>query len=169
MMHLGLILSLIVLHPVPDQPLGPAWSPDHEVFATTQVPQAFVTPAGGNYSLLFNGKVVYPHKTKRAWFAAYENQHTFLSPMVWSPDSQHLAFVEKVYDWEYSDPFNRDFEGRVSNQHFYLVIVSRDGQASGYVLDRMPTRVDLRWKQADQITLNGRCFDLQANSPKPIP
>jgi hypothetical protein len=163
MMYLGLIFALMILHPVPDRPIVPAWSPDHEVLATTKVPQAFVTPEGGNYRLLLNGKVVYPTKAKRIWFSTYENQHTFLSPLEWSPDSQHLAFVEKVYDWEYTDPYNRDFTGRVSNLRFYLVVVSRDGQVSRYPLGPVPQELNLRWTEEDQIILNKRRFDIRTH------
>ncbi len=94
------LLFLTVPSIVRDQPLAPAWSPDHQIVATTKVPQAFVTPEGGNYSLLFNGKLVYLPRAKRSWFSAYEHWHSFLSPLAWSPDSQRVAFVEKIYSWE---------------------------------------------------------------------
>ena len=175
MLYPALILFLLTIVVAPDrslapsQPLAPTWSPDHKVLATTKVPQAFVTPEGGNYRLLLNGSLTYPRKAKRAWFSAYENQHTFLSPLEWSPDSRHVAFVEKIYDWEYTDPYNRYFDGRVSNLHFYLAVVSLDGQASGYQLDHVPLNIQLEWKQADEISFNGRSFDLRNDVFKPIP
>ena len=113
-MHATIFILLLSPLIVRDQPLAPAWAPDHQALATTKVSEAFATPEGGNYQLLLNGQLVYPKKPKHSWFHAYEDQHTFLSKLAWSPDSRRLALVEKVYDWEYTDPYNRYFDGTVS-------------------------------------------------------
>jgi hypothetical protein len=153
---------------VQDRPFSPAASPDHQILATTKVDEGFVTPEGANYKLLLNGHLVYPGKRKHVWFHAYEDQHTFLSDLTWSPDSQHLAFAEKVYDWEYLDPYNRYFDGTVSKESFYLVIVARDGTVRGYQLLGVPGRDDPRWQDSHTVVLNQRPFDLQTNAPTPI-
>lgn len=106
-----LTLLLLLFWQPGDAPLLPAWSPDRQILATTKVPERFATPEGANYTLLLNGHVVYPKPKKSHWFSAYTDQHTFLTELKWSPESHKLAFLEKVYDWEYSDPYNRDFEG----------------------------------------------------------
>ncbi len=153
---------------VRDQPLQPSWSPDHKILATTKVPLSFATPEGADYSLLLNGELLYPPKVKRSWFAARDQWHTFLSELTWSPDSRAVAFVEKVYRWQYSDPYNRDFDGTVSQEHVYLAIVSREGKATGYELDPAPQEVQLSWPQAQRIVINGRAFNLETNPPEPI-
>ena len=155
-----LLITLVVPLIVRDQPLSPAWSPDHQTLATTTVPQAFATPEGGDYRLLLNGRLVYPKKIKRSWFPGRNEWHTFLSGLEWSPDSQRLAFVEKIYGWEYNDPFNRDFEGTTSHKHFRLTVVSRDGQAIGCELSQSLTEFQPRWLSDQRISLNGKSFEV---------
>ena len=164
----ALVLLMIASFIVRDQPLTPSWSPDHKVVATTKVPQAFATPEGANYSLLLNGKLIYPVKLKHSWFSADELWHTFLSELAWSPDSRAVALVEKVYNWQYSDPYNRDFDGTLSNAHLYLAIVPLEGQATGYELDHMSQHIQLSWPQTQRIILNEQQFDLATNPPKLI-
>lgn len=150
-------------------PLEPAWSPDNQIFASTQASERFVTPEGANYTLLFNERVVYPKPNKKSrWFSAYQNQHTFLSELEWSPDSQNLAFVEKIYDWEYTDPYNRDFNGSVSKERYYLVVVSRAGHAAGYPIQRPLENPAVLWRGPSKIVIDGQVFDLHANPPSPI-
>ena len=148
--------------------LQPAWSPDHQVLATAEVSQRFVTPEGAGCHLLLNQHRVYPPK-KRKWFAGYDGVHTFLSELSWSPDSQRVAFVEKIYDWEYTDPFNYDFAGTLKKQKFYLVLVSKDGRTAGYALPPNPDSATLHWLTADQLALGKHTYDLETNPPKPIP
>ena len=130
--------------------------------------EAFATPEGGNYQLLLNGQLVYPKKPKHSWFHAYEDQHTFLSKLAWSPDSRRLALVEKVYDWEYTDPYNRYFDGTVSRMGFYLAIIDREGRVSGYKLADVPEDIRLAWPNPQTVVLNDRTFDLRTNLPQPI-
>ena len=152
----------------PSRPLAPAWSPNGQILASTKVPEQFVTPEGGNYKLLMNGKLVYPAKVPHGWFSAYKDQHTFLSPLVWSPNSQDVAFLEKVYDWEYYDPYNFYWEGRASKLRYYLAIVSADGRAFGYRLTQVPDDIELEWRGPEQLELDGRTLNLQTNPPQPI-
>ena len=160
-----LLLAFWVL--APDKPLTPVWSPDRQTLASTEVSSRFVTPEGGDYQLLLNQKLVYPKK-KRGWFSAYQNVHTFVSEFSWSPDSEHVAFVEKVYDWEYVDPFNSDFSGSASELRFYLAIVSNDGTARGYLLPEHLESATVRWQSPIEIDVNGRTFNLERNPPRPI-
>ena len=149
--------------------LDPAWSPDREVLATTKVSDRFATPEGANYALLLNGRMVYPKPTKKSSaFSAYQNQHTFLTELAWSPDSQNLAFLEKIYDWEYSDPYNGYFDGSVSNERYYLVIISRKGEAAGYVMQRVSANSKVVWRAASKVAVNGQVFNLDAKPPSPI-
>ncbi len=153
-----------------DLPLQPLWSPDHQVLARTQVEQRFVTPAGAGYCLVLNDRPTYPVRCdKPRRHPAYTNIHNFLSELAWSPDSRKLAVVEKIYDWEYSDPYNRDFDGEVKTQRFFLAIVSRDGPAAGFQLESAPPNAQPRWTDGNHLVLNGRTFDLNATPPQPIP
>ncbi len=161
------LLVLLLLLPG-NRSLLPAWSPDHQILATTKVSERFVTPEGANYVLLLNGRPVYPEHKKARWSSAYTNEHTFLTELHWSPDSQRVAFLEKVYDWEYSDPYNRDFDGWASKIRFYLVVVSRDGKVAGYPLSWLLREGDVQWPAASKLTINGRLFDLDTNPPGPI-
>ena len=167
-MNFRLALVLLFFLQPGDAPLEPAWSPDHQILATTKVLDRFITPEGANYTLLLNGRAVYPKPRKSRWFSAYSNQHTFLTELAWSPDSQNVAFFEKVYDWQYSDPYNSDFQGEVSNMRYYLVIVSRTGTGAGYQIDRAPPDPRVDWLGNSKIALNGRRFDLHADPPRPI-
>jgi len=162
------ILFLLLLSLFGNGPLVPAWSPDHQILATTKVSERFVTPEGPNYTLLLNGCVVYPKPKKARWFSAYKNQHTFLTELHWSPDNQSVAFFEKVYDWEYSDPYNRDFEGSVSNKRYYVAIVSRTGKAVGYPVVRAPKNPHIDWRSPARLAFSGRIFDLQTDPPESI-
>jgi hypothetical protein len=161
-----LVLAFVVLNPT--NPLAPAWSPNHEYLATTKVGQRFVTPEGGNYKLFLNGKLFYPTKVAHGLFSAYKDQHTFLSELEWSPDSRHVAFIEKIYDWEYYDPYNRYWDGWASKMRYYLAIVSTDGTAKGYRLPEAPQSLSLAWLAAGRIVYNGHTFDLATNPPQPI-
>jgi hypothetical protein len=76
--------------------------------------------------------------------------------------------VEKVYDWQYSDPFNRYWDGRAYNKKFFLVILSRNGKAFGYQL-RLQKDPQLHWLDSGKIILNGVTFDLKTNPPQTIP
>ena len=163
------ILLFVLPLLIRDQPLPPRRSPDLQVLATTRVSQAFVTPEGGNYSLFLNDQLVYPKKKRRRWFAGYTNWHTFLSEIIWSPDSRRVALVDEVYNWEYLDPFNHDFTGSVTNKHLYLAIISRNGQVASYALNDVGPPFELHWLPNDKLVLNGRIFDLQAEPPQPIP
>ena len=46
---------------------------------------------------------------------------SYLSPQ-WSPDGRRVALVEKVFDWEYLDPFGRYFDGESSDVQYCVVI-----------------------------------------------
>jgi hypothetical protein len=161
-------LLLLFQFQVQDATLQPARSPDHQILATTKVSERNVTPEGADYKLLLNDRPVYPKPKKHSWHSMYQDQHTFLTELRWSPDSQHLAFFEKVYSWAYSDPYNRDFEGTVSNERYFLVIVSRDGRVAGYRIPKGLRKPDLAWQSDSKVALNNRVFDLQANRPGPI-
>ena len=115
--------------------------------------------------MLLNGSLTYPKKAKHA---AYTDIHTFLTDPVWSPDSEHLTFMEEIFGWEYADPYNSDFEGWVTSKHFYLAIVSRSGEAAGYELRGPFHDVQVQWEGPDTIVVGGERFDLHANPPRAI-
>ena len=160
-----LLFAAVLIH---DQPLSPARSPDGQILATTEVPQTFVTPEGGNYKLLLNSVLAYPPKPKRSLFSAYQNWHTFLSPLAWSPDSRYVAFAEKIYNWEYLDPYGRNFDGIASKKRVVLAIVSRDGRAKGYRLGGEWENMQLSWIGPGQIAFDGKTYDLATHPPEPI-
>ena len=163
-----LTLAFQLLLPAGNQPLQAAWSPNHQIRASAEVSQRFITPEGASYRLLLNQHRVYPPK-QRKWFAGYDGIHTFLSEFCWSPDSRHVAFVEKIYDWEYTDPFNSDFGGTLKKVKFYLVLVSETGRSAGYALAAKPDSESPHWLDARRLSLGKLTYDLAANPPKPLP
>jgi hypothetical protein len=167
-MYGRLICLLMFSRIVPTTPLVPVWSPNHRFLASTQVPQRLVTPEGGNYELLLNGKLVYPSRRHRGFLSAYQDQHTFLSELAWSPNSDRVAFVEKIYDWQYLDPYNGSFDGWATSMQYFLAIVSSRGEAKGYRLNQVPAHFSVRWLGPNRVELNGLTFDLEANPPQPI-
>ena len=146
------------------------WSPDHKTLAHVQTEKLFATPDGANSCLYFNGQPVYPleHCTPRPK-ATYRNIHTFLSSPEWSPDGRRVAAVEKVFDWEYLDPFGRYFDGESSDVRYHLVIVGTDGTVAGYPLKEIDEHPQVQWQSNSQLTLNGQSYDLASHPPAPIP
>ena len=161
-----LLLSAAAVH---CQPLPPVWSPDGKTVAAAEVEQRYVTPNGAGFILLLNGKPVYPAKRKHGWLTGYDDIHTLLSELVWSPDSQNVAFLEKVYDWEYLDPFNGYFDGAVTRQRFYLAIVSKEGHVKDYRLKTMPGQPNLHWQDAETLSLHEHTFQMAGHPPSSIP
>jgi hypothetical protein len=164
-----LIALLFAIAPPSDVSLPPIWSPDHQVLATTKINERFVTPEGVDYTLFMNGRRAYPPKPKHTFFAAYTNEHTFRSNLTWSPDGQHLAFTEEVYDWHYMDPYNSDFNGYASEKRYFLVVVTRDGKPAGYRLSDIQSGAEPRWDGPDAVSFAGRDFDLRTDPPGKIP
>ncbi len=145
------------------------WSPDHKTLAGVESQQSLATPAGANFCLYFNSLPVYPNDCKPWPKATYTGIHSFLSAPEWSPDSRGVAFVEKVFDWEYSDFFGGYWDGTASDIRYYLVIASTDDTVSGYALKEVPEQPILRWQGSSQLVLNGQTYDLSAHPPTPIP
>jgi hypothetical protein len=149
--------------------LNGEWSPDHKTLAGVESQQSLATPAGANFCLYFNSQPVYPNDCKPWPKATYTNIHSFLSAPEWSPDGRSVAFVEKIFDWEYSDFFGGYWDGRVSDVRYYLVIASTDYTALGYALKQAPEQPSLLWQGSSQLVLNGQTYDLSAHPPTPIP
>lgn len=148
---------------------GP-WSPDHQTLARVKTEKWFATPDGANSCLYFNAQPVYPPKhCTPGPKATYRNIHTFLSSPEWSPDGRRVALVEKVFDWEYLDPFGRYFDGESSDVRYYLVIAAADGSVTGYPLKAIGEHPQLEWRNDSELTLNGQSYDLTAQPPAPIP
>lgn len=149
---------------------GPRWSPDHKTLVRVETEQLFATPDGANSCLYFNAQAVYParHCTPRPK-STYRHIHTFVSPPEWSPDSRKVALVEKIFDWEYYDPFGRYLDGESSDVHYYLVIAGIDGAVLGYPLKGIGQQPQLQWQSNSLITLNGQSYDLAAHPPLSIP
>jgi hypothetical protein len=144
------------------------WSPDAKSLAHLTASIRFGTPEGQNTCLFLDERAIYPPGCDRAR-SSYSHIHSFVLPPVWSPDSSRVALIEKIFDWEYSDPFGRYFDGAVSNVRYYLAIASKDRPASGYVLTTAPERPQLEWQSDSKLALDGRTYDLQANPAVPIP
>jgi hypothetical protein len=165
----SLLALLFSVSAAPSRPLPPAWSPDHSILATTRVDERFVPPPGAGYCLVLNSRPVYPSQcAKHRYRPTYTGIHTFLSDLAWSPDSCKVAFVEKIYDWEYIDPWNQYFDGAITHQKFFLAVVSKDGTTVGYALDGLPQQMQPRWDDSNRVTLNGRTYDLRSDLPKAI-
>lgn len=163
-----LLPVLLIIGPSGQEPLAPAWSPDHQVLATTKIDERFLSPEGADYTLFLNGRRVYPPKPRHAFFA-YPSEHTFRSDLTWSPDGQYLVFTDEVYDWHYIDPYNSDFNGYAADKRYFLVVVTRDGKAAAYRLTGVPLDEEPHWDGPDTISLAGKKFDLRTNPPGKIP
>jgi hypothetical protein len=149
--------------------LNGVWSPDHETLAGVESQQSLATPDGANFCLYFDSQPVYPNDCKPWPKATYTSIHSFLSAPEWSPDGRGVAFVEKIFDWEYSDFFGGYWDGTASDVRYYLVIASTDHTVLGYVLKDVPAQPILRWQGSSQLTLNGQTYDLAAHPPAMIP
>ncbi|MBV8072404.1 MAG: hypothetical protein JO270_21050 [Acidobacteriaceae bacterium] len=156
------------------------WSPDRKTLAHIGVVQRYGTPEGDNYCLLMNERTAYPDgctfegnlaastSPKRRSRFAYSGVHTFYPDLAWSPDSSRLAFVEKTFDFEYNDPFNRYWDGTVTSLRAYLVIVPLNGAAQGYRLREVPSETNIHWNSDTEVQLEGEAFSLTTNPPRPL-
>jgi hypothetical protein len=143
------------------------WSPDHQTLADVKLDVKFGTPAGENSCLFLNGIAVYPAGCDHAK-ESYSHIHTFILPLVWSADGSKVAFVEKIFDWEYWDPFLRYFDGEPSNVHYYLVVASA-GRAGGYAISAPAAQQVPVWQSNSRLQLGDMTYDLDANPPSSIP
>ena len=143
------------------------WSPDHQTLADVKLDVMFGTPAGANSCLFLNATAVYPSGCDHAK-ESYSHIHTFILPLVWSADGSKVALVEKIFDWEYLDPFLRYFDGETSNVHYYLVIASA-GHAGGYAINSAASQQVPVWQSNARLQLGDMTYDLDANPPSSIP
>jgi hypothetical protein len=143
------------------------WSPDHQTLADVKLDVMFGTPAGANSCLFLNGTAVYPAGCDHAK-ESYSHIHTFILPLVWSADGSKVAFVEKIFDWEYWDPFLRYFDGETSNVHYRLV-VALAGRAGGYAISALTAQQVPVWQSNSRLQLGDMTYDLDANPPSSIP
>ena len=143
------------------------WSPDHKTLADVKLDVKFGTPAGENSCLFLNGTAVYPAGCDHAK-ESYSHIHTFILPLVWSADGSKVAFVEKIFDWEYLDPFLRYFDGEASNVHYYLVIASA-GHAGGYAINSAASQQVPVWQSNSRLQLGDMTYDLDSSPPSSIP
>ena len=143
------------------------WSPDHQTLADVKLDVKFGTPAGANSCLFLNGTAVYPAGCDHAK-ESYNHIHTFILPLVWSADDSKVAFVEKIFDWEYLDPFLRYFDGETSNVHYYLV-VALAGHFGGYAISSLASQQVPVWQSSSRLQLGDMTYDLDANPPSSIP
>jgi hypothetical protein len=143
------------------------WSPDHKILADVKLDVKFGTPAGENSCLFLNGTAVYPAGCDHAK-ESYSHIHTFILPLVWSADGSKVAFVEKIFVWEYLDPFLRYFDGEASNVHYYLVIASA-GHAGGYAINSAASQQVPVWQSNSRLQLGDMTYDLDSSPPSSIP
>ena len=159
-------------------------SPDKATIATVGVNQRYAAPEGSRCCLVFNNRSVYPAgcsfegqesavhsraKSKNFLGDEYSGIHSFLTVPVWSPDGHTVAFVEKIFDFHYDDPYNRDFIGRVTGLQFYLALVSTDGTAVGYKLGGASKQPTVEWLSNGKVSVDGQTFDREAQPPTRIP
>jgi hypothetical protein len=151
------------------------WSPDHKTVAYVGSIVHFAPPISQNHCLLFNDETVYTRNCSNQIDShddgPFRNIHTFASPLVWSPDSRNLAFVEEVFDWDFDPAPNETGSGKWSNERYYLVIASASQPIRGYRLRRSEysETPSLAWISTSQIKLDGRIYDLTKERPKVIP
>jgi hypothetical protein len=143
------------------------WSPDHQTLADVKLDVMFGTPAGANSCLFLNATAVYPSGCEHAK-ESYSHIHTFILPLVWSADGSKVALVEKIFDWEYLDPFLRYFDGETSNVHYYLVIASA-GHAGGYAINSAASQQVPVWQSNARLQLGDVTYELDSNPPSSIP
>lgn len=143
------------------------WSPDRKTLAYVKLDVMFGTPAGENSCLYLNGRAVYPPGCNHAK-ESYSRIHTFRLPGVWSADGSKVALVEKIFDWEYIDPFLRYFDGEASNLHYYLVIASAD-RVAGYAINTMAAQQVPAWQSSSRLMLGGTPYDLDSHPPPSVP
>jgi hypothetical protein len=143
------------------------WSPAHKTLADVKLDVKFGTPAGENSCLFLNATAVYPSGCDHAK-ESYSHIHTFILPLVWSADGSKVAFVEKIFDWEYLDPFLRYFDGETSNVHYYLVIASA-GHAGGYAINSAASQQVPVWQSNARLQLGDVTYELDSNPPSSIP
>jgi hypothetical protein len=143
------------------------WSPDRKTLANVKLDVRFGTPAGQRSCLFLNERALYPPGCDHAK-ESYNNIHTFLLPLVWSADGSKAAFVERIFDWEYYDPFGRYFDGEAKNVRYYLVIASKD-HAAGYPIDAVAAQQIPAWQGNSHLMLGNMTYDLDSLPPAPIP
>jgi hypothetical protein len=154
------------------------WSPDGQTLAHFGVLQRYTAPDGDNCCLLFNDTTVYPPGCRFDGENRGPQQNhtrplaairTFFPPLVWSPDSRKLAFVEKVYNWHYGDPYNRDLYGRASEVRYYLAIITEGQPAVGYTIPNPHGDTRVAWINDSVIVAGGQQYDLSSHPPVAIP
>jgi hypothetical protein len=88
----------------------------------------------------------------------YQGIHEFMPWMYWSPDSQRIALVDCVYDWQANSIESQsERDGEESNRRCSLVVVSRNGEAVVFALNDLSGE-DLRkfsmyWTKPHQLSL----------------
>jgi hypothetical protein len=138
------------------------------------VAQRIGTPEGANSCLYLDSRAVYPTAKRKDCNPRprdiYDGIHAFLTPPDWSPDGSKVAIVSRIFDWEYTDPYGKYFDGTLTNDRYFLVIASPGQPAAGYPLksslDKSPT---LQWMGENRLAADGQIFDLTAQPPTPIP
>lgn len=149
------------------------WSPDHKAEARIDVAQLIGTPAGSNSCLYLGLRAVYPAGHPRDCQphprGIYDGVHAFLTSPEWSPDSQKVAVVVRIFDWEYTDPFGKYWEGTLTKDRYFLAIASIDRPTLGYAIKSPVSTPHLQWQGNSRLTLNGQVFDLAEQPPTPIP
>jgi len=148
-------------------------SPDHKTVAYGGFIVHFAPPIAQNYCLLFNEKTIYTQPCSNQVGSdengIFRNIHTFAYPLVWSPDSRNIAFVEEISDWKFDPAPNERDTGKSINQRYYLVIASSDHAARGYRLSKPSQSSSLAWRSNSQIVLDGGLYDLEKDAPHSIP
>jgi hypothetical protein len=154
-----------------------SWSPDHRILAHVGPFMHFAAPPAQNYCLLFNDKPVYTRNCRRDVDpvdkpgtalnapAHYRNIHTINYPLVWSPDGRKIAFLVEVYDFIWTMPENGEETRDFVNSRGFLAIVSLDGRAAGYRVEKFPSEPRLAHRLPDRTSVRKwRGQDLRSRS-----
>jgi hypothetical protein len=165
------------------------WSPDRQTLARVEVAQLIGTPAGSNSCLYLNSRAVYPVAHPKNCEphpkGIYDGIHVFLTPPEWSPDSRKVAIVTRIFDWEYTDPYGRYWDGTLSDDRYDLIIASIDRPALGYPIHQPAGSpapqvgprfysgaaapiVNVKWLSDSQLSVDGLTFDLNAQPPAAV-
>jgi hypothetical protein len=155
------------------------WSPDRMQLAHLGLLEHFSPPFEQNECLLIGDRTVsYPGCT---WSSprpdrnkVFRNIHAIGdSSIAWSPDSTHVAYVDRVSDWRMDPHATLDApEGEFINPRTYLAVAATRHFALGWALGRDCTGT-VAWENAVRVAVTcagrTRSFDTKLDHPLALP
>ena len=145
-------------------------SPDGKQIAHTGWIIHFAPPYAQNYYLQLDHAIVYPlppgtkpvmlkngeppPSVVRRQGSTYSGIHEFPSEFYWAPDSRHIAFIDCLYSWTANRPESQSAaDGRESDRHCSVVVVSPAGRFAELPLTVSPDRAKLSWTSAHELSV----------------